>query len=325
MNIAFQDEVKKSFSAVKKDMIAFRRSLNQGKLAADMLNARMRELTSKDEFYSFIKRLGERLDRIDSSLERTLKLERSLKNLDEKTKGVSERILKKEELNAEVKDLKKLKSRFDDLESSTVDRNRFTAEIESLHGKFVDRNFLGKREKGLKKELNSIRRFVEASVVEVDLGQYVTRKDLDNRFSSIDDLNSEVARISADLSNMDSKEEESGSERESSSEDEYGLRSEINRQSQSLDLLKEDFEKLAEKVDEVQEKTVDAIGFKIEKEFERLKEKTPSETRIARNIKRGVSVFLKDDERDDENDEGKKDRDGFNVSEFVDGEERKRK
>ena len=274
--ITFQDEVKKSFSIVKKDMIAIRRTLNQGKLATNTLNARMQELTSKDEFYSFIKRLGERLDRIDSSLETALKTERSLKNLEGKIKGVSGRISRKDDLNAEMKELRKVKSRLDTLESSTMDKNRFGSEIENLSGKFVDRNFLGKREKGLKKELNSIRRFVEASVVEVDLGQYITRKDLDNRFSRIDDLNSEVARISADLSNVDSKLEEPGGESAGSGEDEYGMRSEITKLSQSLDLLKEDFDKLAEKVEDAQEQTVDAIGIKIEKEFERLKEEKAS-------------------------------------------------
>ena len=269
MAIAFQDEVKKSFSRVKKDMLDLKRTLNQERLTAGRMNGRMRELISKDEFYSFIKRLGERLDGIDVSLEAAYRLEAAIKNLEEKIRSVSGRVSKREDLNAEMRELSGIKSRLASLENSAVDKDFLSSEVESLRRKAVDKDFLGKKEKGLKKELDSIRKFVEASIVEVDLGQYVTKKEFEKKLSKIDDLNSEVARISADTSNLDARLESAGS---GGFPEERSMRPEISIVSESLDSLKEDFEKLSEKTDGIQEETIKSMSVKIEKEFEDLKE-----------------------------------------------------
>ena len=302
MAIAFQDEVKKSFSRVKKDMLDLKRTLNQERLTAGRMNGRMRELISKDEFYSFIKRLGERLDGIDVSLEAAYRLEAAIKNLEEKIRSVSGRVSRREDLNAEMRELSGIKSRLASLENSAVDRDFLSSEVESLRRKAVDKDFLGKKEKGLKKELDSIRKFVEASIVEVDLGQYVTKKEFEKKLSKIDDLNSEVARISADTSNLDARLESAGS---GGFPEERSMRPEISIVSESLDSLKEDFEKLSEKTDGIQEETIKSMSVKIEKEFEDLKETIVAKRNgvqrdpqpgIIPNIKRGVSVFFKDGE-----------------------------
>lgn len=300
MSIAFQDEVKKSFSRVKKDMIDLKRALNQEKLAAVKMKDGMQGLLSKDEFYSFIKRLGDRLDGIDASIESSLRLEGAIKNLDEKIRGVSGRISRKEDLNAEMKDMRKFKSKFASLESSALDKNRFRSEFEILREKSVDRDFLDKKEKGLKKELNSIRKFVEASIVEVDLGKYATKNDLKKQNSKVDELNSEVARINADMSNVDTR---LGSLGAGTGSQEEGARSEIESLSESLGSLREDFDRLNEKAERIQEETINGMGVKIEKGFDELKEmikagagQNDGQDGIIPNIKRGVSVFFKEGE-----------------------------
>ena len=64
VGIAFQDDVKKGFSKVKEDVLNLKRSLNRGLLAVEGLGDRLHAFVVKEEFYTFIKRLGDRLEKI---------------------------------------------------------------------------------------------------------------------------------------------------------------------------------------------------------------------------------------------------------------------
>ena len=68
VGIAFQDDVKKAFSNVKDDILNLKRSVNRELLAVEEIGGKLQTVVAKEEFYSFIKRLGERLEKIEANL-----------------------------------------------------------------------------------------------------------------------------------------------------------------------------------------------------------------------------------------------------------------
>lgn len=130
--IAAQDDVKRAFSKVKDDILNLKRSVNRELLAIDEMGSRLQTALSKEEFYSFIKRLGERLDKIEANLELYAGYDNEIKEVEARISNVGKKLSRQEDLSSEIKDVRKLKSKLSEFESSTVKTSDFTSENTKL-------------------------------------------------------------------------------------------------------------------------------------------------------------------------------------------------
>ncbi len=124
--------MKKSFAKVKEDILNIKRSVNRELLAVEEVGSRLHTFVVKDEFYSFIKRLGERLDAIDDKMEAYLGYEDEIKNVDAKVRSLAKKLSRQEDLGGEVKEVRALRGKLAALEGSAVSAKKFNDEIGKL-------------------------------------------------------------------------------------------------------------------------------------------------------------------------------------------------
>ncbi len=123
--ISLQDDVKRSFAKVKEEILNLKRAVNRELLAVEEMGGQLQTFVVKDEFYSFIKRLGERLDKIDENLESYLGYEEEIKNVEAKVKGLGRKLSRQEDLGGEVKEVRALRGKLAALEGSAISANKF--------------------------------------------------------------------------------------------------------------------------------------------------------------------------------------------------------
>ncbi len=129
VGISLQDDVKRSFEKVRDDILALKRSLNRELLAIEEMSGCFQTVVVKDEFYSFVKRLGERLDRIDDHLEAYLGYEDDIKNVDAKVNSLGKKLSRQEDLGNEVKGIRRLNGKLEALEGSAISAQKFNESI----------------------------------------------------------------------------------------------------------------------------------------------------------------------------------------------------
>jgi len=256
--IAFQDDVKDGFTKVKEDILDLKRSVNRELLAIDEVSNRLQRVVLKDEFYNFIKRLGERLDKIETSLEEYSSYEDNQKEVESKIKNLGKKISRQEDLSSEIKEVRKLRGKLAELEGSVVNTEKFNSdlrglqnsissmkksaltgkefenakaelvrvsekiekvelesgkkleqiesglktEVETLKGTLVEKETFDKNIKSLKKDISSVRNVLDSSVSEVDLSDYVTKKELGKDISKIDYITAEASKLSQKISDV---------------------------------------------------------------------------------------------------------------------------
>lgn len=132
VGISLQDDVKKSFANVKEDILNVKRSVNRELLAIEEIGGRLQTFVVKDEFYSFVKRLGERLDAIDDKMEAYLGYEDEIKSVDAKVNGLSKKLSRQDDMSGEVKEVRALRGKLEALEGSVVSARKFNEEIGKL-------------------------------------------------------------------------------------------------------------------------------------------------------------------------------------------------
>ncbi len=127
--ISLQDDVKRSFEKVKDDILNLKRAVNGELLAVEEIGSSLQTFVGKDEFYSFVKRLGERLDRIDESIEVYLGYGDEIKSVEGRVKSLGRKLSRQEDLEREVKEVRALGGRLAALEGSTVSAQKFNESL----------------------------------------------------------------------------------------------------------------------------------------------------------------------------------------------------
>ncbi len=127
--ISLQDDVKRSFDKVKGDILNLKRAANSELLKVEEIGGRLQAFVAKDEFYSFVKRLGERLDRIDENLEAYIGYEDDIKGIEGKLKGLDKKLSMQEDLGRDVKEVRALRGKLAAFEGSTISVQKFNESI----------------------------------------------------------------------------------------------------------------------------------------------------------------------------------------------------
>jgi len=416
VGIAFQDDVKSSFSKVKNDMLNIKRSLNRELLAIEEVSGRIQTLTSKDEFYSFIKRLGERLDKIETSLETYLALEDDIKNTDAKLKSVFKKLSRQEDLSSEVREVRKLKGKVSALEGSSVNVQKFNDEVtkldnavssikkvmltdkdfetakskvsdlnkhlaslektlpskedvfknletlrnlrqgfekhkrdtqtkldenlnklkkdvEGIRDASVGKDLYNQKTSEIKKDLNTLKNLVDSSVSEIDLSDYVTKKEFGKNFSKVDEINSEIEKLSSSASNTETH-LKSLKNSAASLSDVENVHSDVKDVKKSVDRLNDTVKKLGEVSQKHFEQQLNQVSMKLERDISKLKadfeekiKKTTKEKKVYKpgllsKVGKGMSDFFKEEEP--EKVEKEKKAKTWSVSEFLKDEQKKK-
>ncbi len=129
VRISLQDDVKRSFENVKGDILNLKKGVNRELLAVEEIGSRLQAFVAKDEFYSFVKRLGERLDRIDESLDAYLGYDEDIKSVDAKVKNFGKKLSRQEDLSEEVKEVRALRGKLAAIEGSAVSAQKFNESV----------------------------------------------------------------------------------------------------------------------------------------------------------------------------------------------------
>ncbi len=124
--------MKRSFENVKDDIINLKKGVNRELLAVEELGSRLQAFVAKEEFYSFVKRLGERLDRIDENLDAYLGYDEDIKSVDAKIKNFEKKLSRQEDLSGEVKEVRALRGKLAAIEGSTVSAQKFNEAVGRL-------------------------------------------------------------------------------------------------------------------------------------------------------------------------------------------------
>ena len=132
VGIAFQNDVKRSFSKIKGDILNLRRRMNREFATIDKIGDKFQAYASKEEFYSFVNTLAVRLDKIETKAEVHTTFDDKLKKIEIKIKDLNNRISIKESLKAEVKEVRKLRGRLAALEGKAVDSAVYSKETSKI-------------------------------------------------------------------------------------------------------------------------------------------------------------------------------------------------
>ncbi|MAG16092.1 hypothetical protein CMO88_03455 [Candidatus Woesearchaeota archaeon] len=407
--IAFQDDVEKGFSRVKEDIFNLKRSVNRELVAIEELSGKLQTVLAKDEFYNFIKRLGERLDKLETNIDTYSGYDDELKEVDVKIKNLGKKISRQDDLSSEIKEVRKLRGKLSALEGSTVSAKKFNEELNKLLSDFsslkevmltnkaleatklkitkvnkriadfekiapskeevsnntetltaqrqsfeshksenqkkfdllektlgkevgdlkessVNKESFDRRSEELKKELNSIRSLLDSSVSEIDLSDYVTKKEVNKKLLKLEETSS-TGKLSTDVLNIEER-LNSLAKRAASLNDIDKIGSDVKKVSKSIDALKVGIEKVAEVVQNRLDVGLDHTNTKFEKELAKVKldlkkvdkGKGSAGQGVFSKIGKGVSDFFK--EEDVPKKEVKKTK--FSVSEFLKEEEKKK-
>jgi hypothetical protein len=230
--IAFEQNVKKSFSRVKNDISEVKKTVNTNIRSAEQLVKRLDSVTHKEEFYIFIRRLTARLEQMESDITKLESLPEDIKDSAAKTAAVERRFNRQENIENELKEMRKLKAKISVLEGRALGKAEFNKELsvvsdelrvlkkEALTDKHV--RDLVKNLAELKKRSEAMEK-QQATKVEVDTiqgamqalrseGEKMRRDDLANIDKSImgvsssaairKDVEKQVTELKADLRKM---------------------------------------------------------------------------------------------------------------------------
>ena len=113
-------------------MLALKRTLNKELLAIDEITAKLQSNVPKDEFYSFVKRLGNKLDSIETAIDAYAGHEEEQKEADRRIKLLSNKLAKREDLSSELKEIRTTKARLEAFEELSVKKLEFNKEISAI-------------------------------------------------------------------------------------------------------------------------------------------------------------------------------------------------
>lgn len=140
--------VKASFLRVKTDINNLRRSLNKQLFEIDDLSKKLGVLTTKEEFYSFVKNLGNKLDQMEQLFADRKLLEMHKEEFMARIEALRNELRKKEDLRRDIKLVRTVRRDLADLESRIIDKADVKKEIRQLDNKLF----------GLKQQLKALER-----------------------------------------------------------------------------------------------------------------------------------------------------------------------
>ncbi len=130
-----EEEVRKSFARVKEDILQIKRSLNKQVFSVEEINKSIGNALEKQEFYAFIKRLGSKVEELESSFPAKSDKE----DVDELAVGLRDEIAalrkllqQRDDLAGEVREVRSLKGKMLELEGSAVSRADFSKDATKL-------------------------------------------------------------------------------------------------------------------------------------------------------------------------------------------------
>ncbi|MCP3682457.1 MAG: hypothetical protein GY861_07170 [bacterium] len=129
-------DVKRAFSKVKKDTTELKRAINRNFFGIEDLKKKASDAATKEEFYSFIKNLSNKLERMESALVDEREFSQFSKNVDKSMDSLKKDVQQKEDLSEEVRSIRKLKGKLLDLEGKLVERKKFNKEMEYIEKEF---------------------------------------------------------------------------------------------------------------------------------------------------------------------------------------------
>jgi chromosome segregation ATPase len=156
--------VKASFSRVKADINSLKRSLNKQLFEIESLSKKTGVLTTKEEFYSFVKNLGNKLDQMEQLFADRKLLEMHKEEFLARLEALRNELRRQADTGKELKIVRKVRRGLYDLEAKIIDKDQFKKEIKQLDNKLFG---LKQQVRGLErtrdkvKELSKLRRSVE--------------------------------------------------------------------------------------------------------------------------------------------------------------------
>lgn len=179
-----EEEVRKSFTRVKENILQIKRSLNKQAFSVEEINKAIGNALGKEEFYAFIKRLGSKIEELENSFPEKSDKE----DVDEMVSGLREEIAalrkllqQRDGLLEEVREVRSLKGKVLELEGSSVSRAEFSKEATKL-----------------KADLASVKASSSSSAKELDSLS-------DSLFSSLSKLSTNLADLSAKFNSLTAK------------------------------------------------------------------------------------------------------------------------
>lgn len=118
-------QLKAAFSRVKDDVTDIRQSLGEQLSKLEVVNKRLEQYATKPEFYSFVKKLMQKLDDLEASLVKPEELHAVEDNTKAKLEEVNGRIKQLQALSQDVERLKALRERVSAVEGSSLDKSEF--------------------------------------------------------------------------------------------------------------------------------------------------------------------------------------------------------
>ena len=118
-------QLRTAFSRVKDDVTDIRESLSEQLSKIEGMNKNLERYTTKDEFYTFIKKLMQRLDALEASLVKPKELHAVEDTTRARFLEVNERIKQLQALSRDVENLKALKEKVSSLEGTSLDKSDF--------------------------------------------------------------------------------------------------------------------------------------------------------------------------------------------------------
>ncbi len=209
--ISLKDDVKRSFDKVKDDILNLKKGVNRELLAVEELGSRLQAFVVKDEFYSFVKRLGERLDRIDENLEAYLGYEDDIKSIDAKVKNFGKKLSRQEDLSGEVKEVRALRGKLAEIAGSSVSAQKFndyvgklSSDVSSVRASMLTAKSLD----GLKEKLAKAEKSVDALEMAVP-----SKEDVSAGLAAVEELRKIVERVEGEFRKKAEDSEKEGGKR----------------------------------------------------------------------------------------------------------------
>jgi len=202
-------QLRTAFSRVKDDVTDIREGLTEQLSKIEGMNKNLERYTTKDEFYTFIKKLMQRLDALEASLVKPKELHAVEDTTRARFLEVNERIKQLLALSKDVENLKALKEKVSSLEGTSLDKSDFKKAEKRLDDDISTLQKLQSQYEKLEKESGSMGKRVkeleegmeESSRLEEDFNTY--KKTTDRQLvenaeitkSGLDSLSEELAKI----------------------------------------------------------------------------------------------------------------------------------
>jgi chromosome segregation ATPase len=146
-----EEEVRKSFARVKDDILQIKRSLNKQLFSVESLNKSVSSNLPKDEFYTFVQRLGSKMEEIENSF--SLKSDKTeikglVFELQKEIASLRKIVEKREDITEDLKQIRSLKGKMLELEGMAVSRPDFSKEISKIKSEIDSFKIVSEGNKG---------------------------------------------------------------------------------------------------------------------------------------------------------------------------------